>query len=193
MFSCFSGRCSNNFLKTVYEQTHWISRLFHKLPEHRTGLQQIYAHQIYFLSTIITDQSILSGFLSVIFIVRDTEGGGVYNRCYPLTLENMAEGPDVWMTSQPWDQLMWQWWRWVLAEETDLVASKVPIFPAFSVLVFTPESGQSWKAGKHREQRKRDIQTQKRKRHGEDWSAVLTVVTDVEFSTKLCQKPSCQS
>lgn len=73
------------------------------------------------------------------------------------------------------------------------MATKVPIFPAFSVLVFTPESGQSWKAGKHGEQRKRDIQTQKKKRHGEDWSVVLTVVADVEFSTKLCQKPSCQS
>lgn len=73
---------------------------------------------------------------------------GSINRCYPLTLENMAEGPDVWMTSQPWDQLMWRWRRWVLAEETDLVASKVPVFPLFSVLGLTPQTGQSWKAGK---------------------------------------------
>lgn len=63
---------------------------------------------------------------------------GSINRCYPLTLENMAEGPDVRMTSQPWDQLMWQWWRWVLAEETDLVASEVPFFPTFSVSALTP-------------------------------------------------------
>lgn len=73
---------------------------------------------------------------------------GSINRCYPLTLENMAEGPDVCMTSQPWDQLMWQWWRWVLAEETDLVASEVSIFPAFSVSVLTPKLGNPGRQGK---------------------------------------------
>lgn len=35
-----------------------------------------------------------------------------------------------------------------MAEETDLVASEVSIFPLFSVLVLTPQTGQSWKAGK---------------------------------------------
>lgn len=28
---------------------------------------------------------------------------GSINRCYPLTLENMAEGPDVQMTLEPAD------------------------------------------------------------------------------------------
>jgi len=37
------------------------------------------------------------------------------------------------------------------------------------------------------------VNTKERKRQREDWSVVMTVVTDVEFSIKLCQKPSCQS
>lgn len=115
----------------------------------------------------------------------------VCNRCYPLTSENMAEGPDVWTTSRPWDELMWQWWRCTLAEETDLVASKVPIFPAFSVLVFTPKLGNPGRQGKMEEEKY--VNTVERERPWEDWSVALMVVTDVEFSTKLCQKPSCQS
>lgn len=88
---------------------------------------------------------------------------GSINRCYPLTLENMAEGPDVRMTSQPWDQLIWQWWRLVLAEETDLVASKVPIFPAFSVLVLTPNLGNPGRQGKM-EDKRREICKHRRER-----------------------------
>ena len=58
---------------------------------------------------------------------------GSPNRCYPLTLEKML-GPDVQTTPWPWYQLTWQWWRWVLAEDTDLVASKVAFFTTFSFL-----------------------------------------------------------
>ena len=68
--------------------------------------------------------------------------------------------------------------------------------PTFSVLVFTPRTGQSWKAGKDGGRVQANMWTQKRKRQREreeQWSVALTVVTDVEFSTKLCQKPSCQS
>lgn len=122
---------------------------------------------------------------------------GSINRCYPLTLENMVEGPDVRVTSQPWDQLMWQWWRWVLAEETDLVASEVPIFPAFFCVGLNPpnwailEGRERWRTD---EEKYVNTEEKERQREGrEDWSVVLTVVTDVEFSTKLCQKPSCQS
>lgn len=85
----------------------------------------------------------------------------------PSDLKNMVEGPDVWMTSQLCDQLMWQWWRWVLAEEADMVASKVSIFPAFSVLVFTPQTGQSWKAGKDGGYKSKNMQKQKGARDGE--------------------------
>lgn len=122
---------------------------------------------------------------------------GSINRCYPLTLENMAEGPDVRITSQPWDQLMWQWWRWVLAEETDLVASEVPVFPTFSVCWSLPPRLGNPGRQRKMEDRQRGIckhrgerETERGRQH---WSVVLTVVTDVEFSTKLCQKPSCQS
>lgn len=121
---------------------------------------------------------------------------GSINRCYPPTIENMAEGPDVQMTSQPWDQLIWQWWRWRLAEESDLVSPKVPAFPTFLCWSLPLKRGNPGRQGKmedtQREMRKHRWERE-RERAREDWSVVLTVVTDVEFSTKLCQKPSCQS
>lgn len=73
------------------------------------------------------------------------------------------------------------------------MASEVSIFPAFSVSVLTPKLGNPGRQGKM-EDTQREICKHRREMGGGggDWSVVLTVVTDVEFSTKLCQKPLCQ-
>lgn len=48
--------------------------------------------QIYSLSTLMTDQSILSDFLSVILVVRGTEGGGVHKQMLPTDLRKHGGG-----------------------------------------------------------------------------------------------------
>lgn len=63
------------------------------LPYH----SQIYGsagltHQTCSLSTFMSDQSILSGFISMIRIVRDTEGGGVYKQMLPTDLRKHGGG-----------------------------------------------------------------------------------------------------
>lgn len=106
----------------------------------------------------MTDQSILSGFLSMILVVRDIKSVGVYKQMLPTDHRKHGGGArclDDLTTLGPADVAVW--WRWVLAEETDLVASKVHIIPAFYVLVLTPQTGQSWKAGKDGGQTKRNM------------------------------------
>lgn len=53
---------------------------------------QVYLHQTYYLSTLMTNQSILSGFLSVILVVRGIEGAGVYKQMLPTDLREHGGG-----------------------------------------------------------------------------------------------------
>lgn len=94
-----------------------------------------------------------------------------------------------------------------MAGETDIVASEVPSPPTFflplprPVSALTPtEPGGPGRQGQT-EARCREICKHGGERDtrggraggGWEWSAALTVVTDVEFSTKkLCQQPSRQ-
>lgn len=75
------------------------------------------------------------------------------------------------------------------------MASEVPIFPTFSALVITHKLGNPGRQEKNVGQREICKYRGESEAEGgrKDWSVVLMVVTDVEFSTKRCQEPSCQS
>lgn len=142
------------------------------------------------------DQSILSGFLRVILVVRNTGSGGVYYQMLPTDLRKHGGGArcsgdlttleraDVAVMEMCTGRRKWS------------SSIEVPFFPTFSCVGLYP---QNWAVLEGRERWRMDeqkyVNTEEKEteRGRAQWSVVLTVVTDVEFSTKLCQKPSCQS
>lgn len=157
---------------------------------------QVYCHHINCLSTI-TYQSVLSVFLSMIFRCQRHWRWWGLQQMLPSDLRKHGGGArclDDLTTLGPADVAMMEM---STGRGNWSSGMRGLHFSRFFVSVFTPKAGQYWKAGKDGGWREREIckhrGDRKRRRPREDWSVALTVVTDVEFSTKLCQEPSCQS
>lgn len=127
--------------------------------------------------------------------LSDVEGGGVHKQMLPTDLRKHGGGArclgdlttlgpaDVAVTEMGTGRRNWS---------SGIKGSRFPAF--FCAGLYPP----NWAILEGRERWRTDegkyVNTEEKEtdRGREDWSVVLTVVTDVEFSTKLCQKPSCQ-